>query len=46
MLFRSFRAKRMAAIRIFLAALVAAGLVLFILYLPLLTVAGKLSGAR
>jgi hypothetical protein len=39
-------AKRMAAVRIFLAALVAAGLVLFVLYLPLLTAAGKLSAAR
>jgi hypothetical protein len=43
---RDFRAKRMAAIRIFLAALVAAGLVLFVLYLPLLTLISKLSGAR
>jgi hypothetical protein len=43
---RDLRAKRMAAIRIFLAVLVAAGLVLFVLYLPLLTLASKLSGAR
>ena len=43
---RDFRAKRMAAIRIFLAALVAAGLVLFVLYLPLLTVAGKLTSGK
>jgi hypothetical protein len=43
---RDFRAKRIAAVRIFLATLVAAGLVLFVLYLPVLTLAGKLSGAR
>jgi hypothetical protein len=41
-----FRAKRMAVVRIFLATLVAAGLVLLVLYLPLLTLASKLSGAR
>jgi hypothetical protein len=43
---RGFRAKRMAAIRIFLTALMAAGLVLFVLYLPLLTVASNLSRER
>jgi hypothetical protein len=43
---RGFRAKRMAAIRIFLAALLVAGLVLFVLYLPLLTLVTKLSGAK
>lgn len=39
---RDFRTKRLYAVRILLAALVSIGLVVFILYLPLLTVASKL----
>ena len=39
---RDFRAKRLFTVRILLAALVGAGLVVFILYLPLLTLASKL----
>jgi hypothetical protein len=43
---RDFRTKRLAAVRVFLAALVSVGFIVFILYLPLLTVASKLSDAR
>jgi hypothetical protein len=39
---RDFRTKRLVTVRIFLAALVGAGFVIFILYLPVLTVASKL----
>lgn len=38
-----FRAKRLATVRIFLAAIVSMGLIVFVLYLPLLTIASKLS---
>lgn len=37
-----FRTKRLYTVRIFLAALVGAGLVVFVLYLPLLTIVSKL----
>ncbi|HWZ96724.1 MAG TPA: hypothetical protein VN025_03105 [Candidatus Dormibacteraeota bacterium] len=43
---RDFRTKRLATVRVFLAALVSVGFIVFILYLPLLTVASKLSDAR
>jgi len=43
---RDFRTKRLAIVRIFLGAIVSAGLVIFILYLPLLTIASKLNDAR
>ena len=38
-----FREKRLATVRIFLAAIVSMGLIVFVLYLPLLTVASKLT---
>jgi len=41
-----FRTKRLATVRIFLAALVGAGLIVFILYLPLLTIASKLGDTK
>jgi hypothetical protein len=43
---RDFRARLLAAVRIFLVALVSAGLFVFILYLPLLALTEKLSGTH
>lgn len=41
-----FHLKRLITVRIFLAALIAAGIVLFLLYLPVLTIASKLRDAN
>jgi len=38
---KDFRSKRLVTVRIFLAALVMTGVVVFVLYLPLLTLAGN-----
>ncbi len=39
---RDFRTKRLYTVRVLLAAVVGASLIVFLLYLPLLTLAGKL----
>lgn len=43
---KDFHLKRLITVRIFLAALVMTGVVVFILYLPLLTVASKLLDSK
>jgi len=43
---RDFRTKRLTTVRIFLAMIVSVALVVFILYLPLLTVASKLNDTK
>ena len=43
---RDFRLKRLITVRIFLAALISAGIVLLLLYLPVLTIASKLRDAN
>ena len=43
---RDFRTKRLATVRIFLATLISVGVVVFILYLPLLTIVSKLADAK